>query len=170
VRHCGIDPGLTGAVAVLDATGALVALHDTPTLTLRVARGTRHTYDVPGMVALLGPYAGAGLHVLIEESQAMPGQGVRSTFSTGYGYGLWLGILAALQVPYTPVRPAVWKKACGLGKDKEQARLRAQQLFPGADLRHKKHHGRSEALLLAWWGWSCRATASRSGLAPTPAG
>jgi hypothetical protein len=39
---CAIDPGLTGA---------LVALHDTPTLTLRVARGTRHDYDVPGMVA-----------------------------------------------------------------------------------------------------------------------
>ena len=60
----------------------------------------------------------------------------------GYGYGLWVGILAALQVPYTPVRPAVWKKAFSLGKDKEQSRLRAQQLFPGADLRLRKHHGK----------------------------
>ena len=32
--------------------------------------------------------------------------------------------------------------------DKEQARLRAMQLFPGADLRRKKDHGRAEALLL----------------------
>ena len=129
-----------------------MAVHDTPTLTLRVARGVKQTYDVPGMCALLGPYAGAGLHVVIEASQAMPGQGVRSMFSTGYGYGLWLGILAALQVPYTPVRPAVWKQALRLGKDKEQVRLRAQQLFPAADLRRKKDHGWAEALLLTYWG------------------
>src|SRR5687768_17347627 len=114
-RHMlGIDPGLTGAIAVLDATGTLVALHDTPTLTLRVQRGTRQAYDVPGMVALLRPYAGHGGHVLLEEAQGMPGQGVRSMFTTGLGFGLWLGILAALGLPYTLVRPAVWKRQCGL--------------------------------------------------------
>jgi crossover junction endodeoxyribonuclease RuvC len=103
------------------------------------------------MCALLGPYVGAGLHVVIEESQPMPGQGVRSMFTCGFGYGLWCGILAALQVPYTPIRPAVWKKHFGLSKDKEASRLRAQQLFPAADLRRKKDHGRAEALLLAHW-------------------
>jgi hypothetical protein len=160
--HIGIDPGLSGAVAVVDHAGVFVVVHDTPVLTLRVARGTRRDYDVPGMCALLGPYVGAGLHVIIEESQAMPGQGVRSMFTCGYGYGLWLGILAALQVPYTPVRPAVWKKAFSLGKDKEAARLRAMQLFPAADLRLRKHHGRAEALLLAHWALAdSRATPHR---------
>ena len=48
---------------------------------------------------------------------------------------------------------AIWKCALGLGKDKEQARLRAMQLFAGADLRRQKDHGRAEALLLAWYGW-----------------
>jgi hypothetical protein len=151
--YIGIDPGLSGALAVLAPDGTLQALWDTPVLTLKVVRGTKHQYDVPGMVALLQPYAGAGLHVVIEESQAMPGQGVRSMFTCGYGYGLWLGILGALRIPYTPIRPMVWKKAFSLGKDKEQARLRAMQLFPGADLRLKRHHGRAEALLLASWGW-----------------
>jgi len=56
-----------------------------------------------------------------------------------------------LALPYTPVRSVVWKKTFGLGKDKEQARLRAQQLFPAADLRRKRDHGRAEALLLAHW-------------------
>jgi hypothetical protein len=37
----------------------------------------------------------------------------------------------------------------GPEKGKESARLRAMQLFPTADLRHKKDHGRAEALLLA---------------------
>jgi hypothetical protein len=153
VHIVGIDPGLSGAIAVLAADGALVALCDTPVLTLKVARGTKQCYDIPGLVALLSPYAGTGRHVVIEESQAMPGQGVRSMFTCGYGYGLWLGILAALRIPYTPIRPVVWKKAFSLGKDKEQARLRAMQLFPAADLRLKRHHGRAEALLLASWGW-----------------
>ena len=150
--HLGIDPGLGGAVAVLAADGTLVALHDTPVLTLTTRRGTRQDYDVPGMVALLQPYTSPQAHVILEESQAMPGQGVRSMFTTGYGFGLWVGVLAALQLPYTRVRPGVWKQALGLGKDKEASRLRAQQLFPGADLRRRKDHGRAEALLLAWWG------------------
>jgi crossover junction endodeoxyribonuclease RuvC len=73
-------------------------------------------------------------------------------FTVGVGFGLWLGIRAALQLPHTRVRPHVWKKALGLSKDKEQARLRAQQLYPAADLRLRKHHGRAEALLLAVYG------------------
>jgi len=69
----------------------------------------------------------------------------------GRRYGLWLGILAALSLPYTSVRPGVWKRSIGLsGKDKEQARARAIQLFPGADLRRKRAEGRAEALLIAW--------------------
>src|SRR5262249_41123411 len=148
----GIDPGLTGAVAVLAPDGTLQALHDTPTLKLLTRRGVRQEYDVPGLLALLEPYRGSQSHVLIESSQALPGQGVRSMWTTGYGYGLWIGVLGALQLPYTAVRPQIWKKAFSLGKDKEAARLRAMQLFPGADLRRKKDHGRAEALLLAHYG------------------
>jgi crossover junction endodeoxyribonuclease RuvC len=148
----GIDPGLTGAVAGLDAHGALQALADTPTLVLKVQRGTRQVYDVPGMAALLRSYAALHTHVYIEESQPMPGQGTRSMFTIGYGYGLWIGVLATLQIPYTNVRPGIWKRALTLGKDKEASRLRAMQLYPGADLRLKKHHGRAEALLLAAYG------------------
>jgi crossover junction endodeoxyribonuclease RuvC len=149
---CGIDPGLTGAVAILDANGTLEALADTPTLSLKVQRGSKQVYDVPGMAALLRPYTGQHAHVIIEESQPMPGQGTHSMFTVGLGYGVWLGILASLALPYTSIRPAVWKKAFSLGQDKEASRLRAQQLFPGAELRLKKHHGRAEALLLASYG------------------
>jgi hypothetical protein len=147
----GIDPGLTGAVAVLAPDGSLEGVYDVPTLTLKTTRGQKQEYDLPGMVALLAPYTGSQAHIIVEASQAMPGQGVRSTWTTGYGYGVWLGVLAALQCPYYKVRPQIWKRALGLGKDKEQARLRAQQLYPAADLRLRKHHGRAEALLLAYY-------------------
>ena len=49
----GIDPGLSGALAVLAPDGTLEALWDTPTLTLRTSRGTRQEYDVLGMGQLL---------------------------------------------------------------------------------------------------------------------
>jgi hypothetical protein len=102
--HIGIDPGLQGAVAILDDAGALVALHDVPTLTLPNSRGTRHEYDLPGMVAILAPYV-QNAHVLIEEAQAMPGQGVRSMFTIGLGSGAWLGILGALGLVHTREPP-----------------------------------------------------------------
>ncbi len=153
ILHLGIDPGLQGALAVLDDAGALVAVHDVPILMLKTNRGTRREYDLPSLGRLLKPYAEPGAHAIVEESQAMPKQGVASTFVIGVGFGVWLGLLGALEIPYTRVRPAVWKKTLGLrGKDKEAARLRAQQLFPGADLQRKKDHGRAEALLLAHWG------------------
>jgi crossover junction endodeoxyribonuclease RuvC len=156
--HIGIDPGLQGGVAILDADGALVALHDVPTLTLPTSRGSRHEYDLPGMAALLAPYA-QDAHVCIEEAQAMPGQGVRSMFMIGLGFGAWLGLLGALGLAHTRVRPAIWKRGLGLPGDKEAARLRAMQLFPTADLRRKKDHGRAEALLLAYWGWRVEMSA-----------
>jgi hypothetical protein len=71
-------------------------------------------------------------------------------FTCGLGMGVWLGVLATLALPPTRVQPQIWKRALGLGKDKEQARLRAMQLFPQADLRRKRDHGRAEAILLAW--------------------
>ena len=39
--HIGIDGGLQGAVALLSADGALLALYDVPTLIIRIRRGTR---------------------------------------------------------------------------------------------------------------------------------
>ena len=151
--YIGIDPGLSGAIAGLAPDGTREALYDTPVLTLRTSRGSRTEYDIAGLVALLAPYSGPQSHVIIEEAQAMPGQGTRSMCTIGRGFGVWLGMLGALGLAHTRVRPGVWKKALGLTRDKEQARLRAMQLSPGADLRRKKDHGRAEALLLAWYGW-----------------
>ena len=85
----------------------------------------------------------------------MPGQGVRSMFTMGYGVGVWTGLLVGLLLPYNRVTPQRWKKLMMDGiaaKDKDASRHRAQQLFPLADLRLKKHDGRAEALLIAEYG------------------
>jgi len=114
-------------------------------------------------VALLTPYTSPPTQVLLEESQAMPGQGTRSMGTIGLGMGVWLGMLATLGLAHPRVRPGVWKQVLGLGKDKAAARLKARQLSPGADLRRKQDHGRAEALLLAYWGQRPHAGGSTAG-------
>lgn len=143
--YLGIDPGLDGAVAII-RDGA-VLLHDTPT----VRGATKREYAADAMADLLRPYAGHAMAVL-EAVSGRPGQGGASARSTGLGYGLWLGILAALEIAREPAYPHVWKRQYQLiGADKAASRARAAALYPAVrdELRLVRHHGRAEALLLA---------------------
>lgn len=145
----GIDVGLDGAAAALSDEGSMIALLDTPTLIVS-GKGKRD-YALPEMASWLRPFALPGTQAAIEHQQAFPGQGVTSMFSLGKGYGVWMGLLVGLGISYSLISPVRWRKAMldGLPKGKDTGRLRAQQLFPGADLKLKKHHGRADALLIA---------------------
>lgn len=142
----GIDPGLSGAVAVLDAHLSVLVLEDMPTM----GKGKSGNQVNPAALAeILQPYAGA--HAALERVGAMPGQGVSSMFSLGDSYGTARAVLAVLGMPVEIVTPTVWKKHYHLDSDKERSRTKAIELFPGASLHRKKDHGRAEALLLARW-------------------
>ena len=140
----GIDPGKSGAVAIL--TPEQIVFHDCPNLML----GGKQAPDPLGMVDLLRGYPNA--FIALERVGAMPGQGVVSTFSFGTNYGIWLGAVAALKLPYELISPNVWKKAIGVPVGEKQGAIAiALRLFPqcAQDLRRKKDHGRADALLLA---------------------
>jgi hypothetical protein len=149
--YIGIDPGFGGAIAAINRAGGLVGVIDTPF----AMDGKRRCYLVDSMrSAILELGGGIGCDVYraaIEKVHSMPKQGVVSSFTFGEGYGLWRGILAGLRISVDLVEPQRWKKSIldGVGKEKEASRIRAQQLFPGADLKLVKHHGRAEALLIA---------------------
>ena len=149
----GVDPGLTGAVAALDVDGNFLWVKDTPTAQ---KTKTQREYLESGMAQLLGACDATIDHVWIEQQQSMPKQGVASTFKTGVGYGIWLGIIAAYGLPHTAVRPQVWKKTVGIaaGSDKDMSRVLAQQLHPSCvdQLERKKDHGRADAILIAEHG------------------
>src|SRR3990167_7062608 len=169
----GIDPGLDGALAVLDSRGSWT-VHDTPTLTIKSARGSRRVYAVSSLTRLVTSAmscdAPAVVRAAIELVHSSPQQGVRSAFSMGYGVGLWEGVLAGLGIPCDRVTPQRWKKTMldGMGHDKDAGRARAQQIFPMLDLSLKRHHGRADALLIA--EWLRRTVAGRAGLAEPGAG
>lgn len=143
MRVLGVDPGKSGALAVCDGD-QLVTVIDMPEVGGVVS---------PSLVALaladLLPIDRAA----VEKVNAMPRQGVTSTFTFGTSYGVVLGVLAALQIPVRFVRPTEWKKAYRLSSDKELSRRRALDLFPeqAGLFARRKDEGRAEAALIALW-------------------
>ena len=154
----GIDPGLEGAIAVLDDQGELVGVQDTPTLTVEGGTKTKRLYNLPAIVSMVSMCPAGQCRAALEQVHAMPDQGIVGAFSFGQGFGNWQGILAALHVPVHEVPPQTWKKAMmnGMGKDKDASRLRVLQLYPSASeqVSLKKHHGRADAILIARWLWT----------------
>lgn len=156
----GIDPGLGGAIAILP-DGVVI---DTPAVIVANGKTRRHVYLPGEMARIVREYSGDGCHAYLEAVHSMPGQGVRSMFSMGHGFGLWEGILAALGVPYTLVTPQRWKREMmGSVTDKDAARVRAVQLFPhlAGEMARVKDHGRAEALLIAEYGLRASGQPSR---------
>jgi hypothetical protein len=87
---------------------------------------------------------------VIEAVHSWTGQGVKSVWTFAENYGNWLGILAALDVPYTQVSPQKWMKTYGsLPKEKKDRKNKlkhlAQQRFPNL----KITLATSDAMLLA---------------------
>jgi len=154
----GVDVGLDGGIALLWSGVSLID----PMPTLGATKGRE--YDVSAIHYLLEhPSAPSNPHVFIERQQAMPPKmgGSIASFRKGEGMGLFVGICAALQIPYTLVRPQEWQKVmfAGMGKadTKTKSALRAQQLFPELDFRKserskKIHDGMTDAILIAEYG------------------
>ncbi|WP_322997475.1 hypothetical protein [Castellaniella sp.] len=137
----GIDPGISGAWALLDDEGRIDA-GDLPVVDGQI--------DVPALARLVRaaePHA-----AVIERVGSMPGQGVASTFKFGAAYGDARATIMTLGVRTHFVVPTKWKRHFSLSKDKEASRALAIRMWPEADcFSRKKDHGRAEAALIALW-------------------
>ena len=101
--YAGIDPGQSGALAIIDANGALDGTYAFDKHVLFTAHG------LP--VALKHVLENKGVKMLcLEKVNAMPKQGVTSTFKFGKGYGMIIGALDIINVPYVLIRPQQWQK------------------------------------------------------------
>ncbi len=147
----GIDPGVTGAVAVVSPTGELIAVVDIPVMAKgkgkSKVKNQVNAAELAEIVRRVGPTA-----AFVERVSSMPGQGVASMFSMGDTFGCIRGVLAAIGVPVHIVTPQKWKKHYSLGADKEIARAKAIELYPQAPLSRKRDQNRAEALLIARYG------------------
>jgi crossover junction endodeoxyribonuclease RuvC len=164
----GIDPGLTGALAVLTDDGGFFEVHDLPVMLRPMGGLVRQQMDGAALAELMRelearlPADERGKPVVIVEDvgQIRPGRGVSSQASLVHGLGVIEGVLSTLGWSMLPVTPQVWKRRAGLKQSgaltdtqKKAASLSlARTLYPDASLDRVKDHGRADALLIARYG------------------
>ena len=161
----GIDPGINGAIGVVDGNG-FVCVEDLPVLetyksgkTKSGKRKIRRELDIETFAVLLIKY----VHeyspdlIVIENVQSMPGQGIAGAFSFGQTFGRIEGVVRALSgVRSIYVTPQSWKKYHGiLRQAKDASILKSRLLYPAeADMFLKSKDGRADAVLIAEYGLS----------------
>lgn len=156
MRVLGIDPGLDGALALIETSLDMLVIRDMPV----AFSGTGKRREVvPTLLAQIIRDMEPDV-AWLERVHAMPAQGVSSSFTFGQCYGMLRGVLGALGVPVHRVTPGAWKRELRLDQAKAGARAMAANLFPReAHLFSRvKDHDRAEAALLAWIGVQSSAT------------
>ena len=163
----GIDNGLKGAIVAINDDYKLLAWYDTPTIQLKKGKKIKNQYAPATMVSIIESilleHAPSKEKVIVwlEMAQAMPKQGLSSTFTTGRGFGLWEGIVAGLGLRYDIVSPRTWTKAVlkdlPPGDPKDRSMMKCQRLFPELPLVKPRGtvlsmDGRSDAALIAFYG------------------
>ena len=153
----GIDPGLTGAYAVI-RNGRLVDAGDLPVSgdgTRAMVSGVLFHALIPSMTE----------RVVVERVGAMLGQGVSSMFKFGRTVGVVEGVVTGAGFPLVWVEPQIWKKHFKLiGRDKDDARQLAIETWPDKAglFARRKDCGRADAALIALWGWRAAVAAGEA--------
>lgn len=148
----GVDPGFSGAIALLEPVSWSLSVHDMPVLP---GPKGKTELDLRGLAERLHPPRNGRSIAVLERVSAMPNQGIASAFRFGAGFGAIQMALAAHGYEMHLPPPSQWKKHFGLSSDKDTSRLLAMQRFPEAGhfFQRKKDDGRAEAALLALWAY-----------------
>ena len=158
MKILGIDPGLSGAIAILENKKVL-SLFDMPVM----AEGKKNKKQLNS--AQLANIIRNNITdsdekaVVVEQVNAMPGQGVTSMFNFGQTFGAIKGICAALNLPIFFVRPSKWKKYFELiNSSKDSSRTKVIEMYPSlsSQLTKKKDVNKSDAILIARYYYDTR--------------
>ena len=151
MRIIGIDPGLSGGIAILD-NSKVMDLFDMPVMP--DGKKNKRQLNSALLVKLIKDHIKnlEDTVMVVEQVNAMPGQGVTSMFNFGQTFGAIKGICAALGLPIFFVRPAKWKKHFELiNSSKDSSRTKAIEMYPSISeqLSKKKDVNKSDAILIA---------------------
>ena len=151
MKIIGIDPGLSGAIAVLK-NNQVLNLFEIPVMS--EGKKNKRQLNSAQLVKLLKDNIKGDeeVSVVVEQVNAMPGQGVTSMFNFGQTFGAIKGICAALSLPIFFVRPSKWKKHFELiNSSKDSSRTKAIEMYPllSNELSKKKDVNKSDAILIA---------------------
>jgi crossover junction endodeoxyribonuclease RuvC len=126
----GIDPGLSGGIAVLK-DNIIKNLYDMPVMS--EGKKNKRQLNSAQLVKIIKEniQEKEETAIVVEQVNAMPGQGVTSMFNFGQTFGAIKGISAALGLPIFFVRPAKWKKHFELiNSSKDSSRTKAIEMYP----------------------------------------
>ena len=151
MRIIGIDPGLSGGIAILE-DNVIKVLFDMPVMS--DGKKNKRQLNSALLVRLIKDNIKdtEDTVMVVEQVNAMPGQGVTSMFNFGQTFGAIKGICAALGLPIFLVRPAKWKKHFELiNSSKDASRTKAIEMYPSISeqLSKKKDVNKSDAILIA---------------------
>ena len=146
-----IDPGLSGGIAILE-DNIIKVLFDMPVMS--DGKKNKRQLNSALLVKLIKDNIKdtEDTVMVVEQVNAMPGQGVTSMFNFGQTFGAIKGICAALGLPIFLVRPAKWKKHFELiNSSKDASRTKAIEMYPSISeqLSKKKDVNKSDAILIA---------------------
>ena len=158
MRIIGIDPGLSGGIAILDDL-KIFDLFDMPIMS--EGKKNKNQLNSAQLVNIIKKHIiSANTFVIVEQVSAMPGQVVTSMFNFGQTFGSIKGICAALNLPIFYVRPAKWKKHFELiNSSKDASRTKVIEMYPSISSRlsKKKDVNKADAILIARYFRDCRA-------------
>ncbi len=159
MRIIGIDPGLSGAIAILDGL-KVYDMFDMPIMS--EGKKNKNQLNSAQLVNIMKRHIlpNGDTFVIVEQVSAMPGQGVTSMFNFGQTFGAIKGICASLSLPIFYVRPAKWKKHFELiNASKDASRTKVIEMYPSISerLRKKKDVNKADAILIARYFKECKA-------------
>tara|TARA_B100000941_G_C28426108_1_gene511565 strand:- start:298 stop:789 length:492 start_codon:yes stop_codon:yes gene_type:complete len=163
MKIVGIDPGLSGAIAILENKKVL-SLFDMPIM----AEGKKNKRQLNSaqLVNIIKESVNLNdeIAVVVEQVNAMPGQGVTSMFNFGQTFGAIKGVCAALDLPIFFVRPSKWKRYFELiNSSKDSSRTKVIEMYPSLSnqLAKKKDVNKSDAILIARFYYDTRITVKK---------
>ncbi|MEC7168804.1 MAG: crossover junction endodeoxyribonuclease [Pseudomonadota bacterium] len=151
MKIIGIDPGLSGAIAILQDKQVL-GIYDMPVMS--EGKKNKRQLNSAQLVNIIKEniITNEEIVVVVEQVNAMPGQGVTSMFNFGQTFGAIKGVCAALELPIFFVRPSKWKKYFELiNSSKDSSRTKVIEMYPSLSnqLTKKKDVNKSDAILIA---------------------
>ena len=152
MKIIGIDPGLSGAIAILENKKVL-KFFDMPVMS--EGKKNKRQLNSAQLVNILRENINSNneeISIVVEQVNAMPGQGVTSMFNFGQTFGAIKGVCAALSLPIYFVRPSKWKKHFELiNSSKDASRTKVIEMYPhlSDQLSKKKDVNKSDAILIA---------------------
>lgn len=153
---CGIDPGKTGGIVLINKNGKFVEKSVMPIVGKEV--------DYTELKNLFENYKSIdeNLHAFIERVNAFRVASRTSSFEFGRAFGGLEATLRLMEISVTYVSPNQWTKEIHKGisdkiKAKEKSKLAYRRLFPSVILKKteackKFHGGLIDALLIAEYG------------------